>query len=845
MRKTLIKTAVFVVTFVVALMVIGKIMNKGHDNITMEMAAASLPVITMERNGIAYNMLHGYVDSMDPAFQRETITPLTESRSADFSVETFGRNVTGISIEVRNIDGSRLIENTQLKEYDKRDGSIHASVALKDLIDRDTEYMLIILLELDGEHQIRYYTRVVWSENLFTDEKLAFVQDFHERLYDKEAARDLTIYLETNSQLEDNSSFHRVNIHSSFRQITWGDLPVEETAEPVIRLTEIARQTASMLVDYMVSTSEGKNKVYYRVREYYRIRYTPERVYLLDYERTMTQVPDESNMCANDKILLGITDMDIPMVESEDGNIVVFEVADRLFSYNVTTNSLAVIFSFYGEGEADARTMYDAHSIKILDVDEGGNVQFAVYGYMNRGRHEGEVGIALYSYDNTLNTIEESIYLPYDKTYAVLQAEMEQLLYLNRAQKLFLALDNKIYCIDLVEKTYQRIIDATQDNSVYVSDNNRILVSLLWDEGTDPYHCNQMSVQNLNNETQNIVTVNGGDVIRPLGFMGEDVIYGVARQEDIVEESSGRVIFPMYKVCISDSDGRLLKEYEQEGIYVVDCSIVENQITLHRQKRLEDGSFADAVDDHIMNNTEFVSGKNTIVAANIDVYERYVQIQTRTTIDSRSVKILTPKEVVFEGGRELVLEADNDISRYYVYGPYGVNGIYNAPAVAVNLAYDISGVVVGDRGECVWLRGNRVTRNQIMAIKEESVTGTKNSLAVCLDTMLKFEGIIRNSEYLLGQGQSVKEILETNLEEARVLDLTGCNLDSVLYYVNQDIPVLALLKNGEAVLVTGFNEYQIVIMDPVTGSLYKKGMNDSSEWFAENGNSFITYVREK
>ena len=70
-------------------------------------------------------------------------------------------------------------------------------------------------------------------------------------------------------------------------------------------------------------------------------------------------------------------------------------------------------------------------------------------------------------------------------------------------------------------------------------------------------------------------------------------------------------------------------------------------------------------------------------------------------------------------------------------------------------------------------------------------------------------------------------------------------MDSILYYVNQDIPVLATLNDGGAVLVIGFNELNIVIMDPVTGTVYKKGMNDSVKWFEENGNCFITYVMDK
>ena len=75
-----------------------------------------------------------------------------------------------------------------------------------------------------------------------------------------------------------------------------------------------------------------------------------------------------------------------------------------------------------------------------------------------------------------------------------------------------------------------------------------------------------------------------------------------------------------------------------------------------------------------------------------------------------------------------------------------------------------------------------------------------------------------------------------------MLDLEGCILDSILYYVDQDIPVLALLNSGEAVLIIGFNEQNVVIMDPKTGTIAKKGMNDSRTMFAQNGNRFITYI---
>ena len=840
MKKTIIRIAVCVVVFLASALIIGSIMNQGHNNMTMEMAPATLPMITMESGGVACNELHGNTVEMDVAYQKDCITLLGEGRQANFTVDTFGREITGISTEVRSIDGSRLIENSEVTGWKANGKSFSVSLTLKDLIDTNTQYSLTLILELEGEQKVYYYTTILWNDDVHISEILEFATDFHGKLYDKEVAKELTKYLEPNSKLTDNGTFHKVNIHSSFQQITWGSLePVQEDAAS-IRLTQISGNVASLLMDFVVSTGEGKNKIYYNVEEYYRVRYTSERMYLLDYERTMTQIPDTTRMYANDKILLGITDENVGMMESADGNTVVFSDMGQLLSYNAATNRLTVIFSFYDKDNADRRTLYDNHGIKILDVDEGGNVKFAVYGYMNRGRHEGETGIQIISYDNSLNTIEEEVYIPYSKSYAVLKDEMEQLLYRNRQQHVYFFLENGVYDVDLENRSAEQLVSIRQDDSLQVSENHEIIV---WQEGDDINHSNQLNVRNLNTGEQTVIRAEDGEAIRPLGFMGEDIIYGVARESDIRTENSGQIFYPMYKVCISNSSGNNLKEYGQDGIYIVDCAIEGNQITLSRIQRSENGSYQEILNDQIMNNVEEEPGQNKVVTADIDIYERYVQIQTKTTIDTKTIKVLNPKEVVFEGGRELTLDAVSEVSRYYVYNAYGVQGIYSAPGKAVKEAYDSSGVVTNDRGITVWLKGNRVSRNQIMAIKEESVTDQKNSLTVCLDNILRHAGITRNTEYDLAQGKTAIQILEENMTGVQVLDLSGCSLDAVLYYVNQDIPVLAILEDGEAVLVTGFNEFNVVIMEPSTGKLYKKGMNDATAWFAENGNHFISYMK--
>ncbi len=823
------------VTFVAALLLTEKIMNRDNNSMTKEMAPPTLPVITMETDGVRYNELHGLLSNMDMAYQRETITILGDNREFSFWVNTFGSEVKNIAFEVRSSDGERLIEKTTIEKFaqDENQKEFLVQASVKDLIERGEEYSLVIILQDEQNREVKYCTRAIWKENLNAAEKLQFVYQFHNMTYDAETLSDLAKYMESNS-LGNNKTLHKVNIHSSLSQVGWGELEVKQAVEPIVYMKETAGETASLVLKGVVYSGNGEEKTYYIVEEFYRIRYTANRVYLLDFERTMTQIPDVTgDIYANDKIMLGIVEEDVDMLESEDGNVVVFETANRLCSYNLTTNKIALLFSFYDEN-TDIRGLFNQHSIKILDIDEGGNVTFVVYGYMNRGRHEGEVGIQLYTYDSGKNTIEESIYIPYEKSFEILECEIENLLYFNREGILYLYLNRSVYAVNSLEKTAEILAVMEKDDSIEISSNHKLAV---WYENTG------LELMNLATGERVQITAGADENLYPIGFMGEDLVYGVARRENVFKTPVDGYKVYMSKICICNSSGRMLKEYEVENTFIVACEMADNQIVLKRVMQDEKGGLKEISDDYIVNNAKTTEGKNKISVVAVDVYERIVQIDLRNTINEKTLQLLTPKEVVFEGARDTVLEKEEQEDLYYVYAWGRVEGIYRDPSAALQSAYTNSGIVMDEKGKTIWSKGNRVVKNQIMAIKEQSVSETKNSTAVCLDTILRFEGITLNSEEYLAEGYTAEEILRENLSQARVVDLTGCNLDTILYFVNRDIPVLAALENGEAVLVVGFNQYNIVVMEPATGRLYKKGMNDSAQWFEENGNQFLTYFK--
>lgn len=847
MNKNLIRYIVITIVFFVSLVVFSAVLNQGNTDMTMEMSKASLPTASILMDDYAVNEMHGYVTRMEEATFRDSVTPIDEDRKLSFQIELFGQHLKSLKFEVRSVDGERLIESTQVTDYEKYKDRIVATVYLKDLIEENQEYNLTIIATLRDGRDVYFYTRVIQCDNSLTKEKLDFVSDFHEKTLHKEQAGDLSKYLEPNSD-GDNTTFSYVDIHCSLNQVTYGDMKVEEIATPMITICEPGKKIGTMTVSSLLRVTDGKVENVYMVEEYFRIRHTSERFYLLDYERTMEEIfPMEKNSFANNKIVLGIQSPDVQVRESSGGNIVAFTNAGRIFCYDVSDNKMAQLYSFYDRDNFDKRTYYDKSEIKILDVEENGNVVFVVYGYMNRGSHEGEVGVEVLYYNSLLNTVEEQVFIEYTKSPDVLLQDMEKLTYHNRVGNLFVMIDGSVYKINVENKTYEKVISGLYDNNFRISEDNKMVV---WQKETDISKVKTLFLMNLNSEKITEITAGKDEYLHAIGFMGEDLVYGIANETDISTDVLGTTVFPMKKVIIQSEMGKVLKEYENEGIYILDGEIRENQLTLKRAKGTRQDEenpnspllITPTTEDQITSNAEVHEGVNHTVAAVTDLYQTVQQIELKKEIEAKSIKFLTPKEVMYEGGRRIHFNEKEDVLRFLVYKKGKITSIVSDPGDTVKHAYETVGTVCDTLGNEIYRRAETVTRNQIMAIKEPGIDKEKSSLAVCLDTILAYEGVSRNTTYMLERGQNAKQILEDNLKNYEILNLSGCPMDAMLYYVNKDIPVLAIREDGSAVLIIGFNEYNIVLMDPKTGKIYKKGMNDSRAMFEEEGNQFMTYI---
>lgn len=842
MKKAILKGSILIFVFLISLIVISSVMNRGNTDMTQDLEDATFPLLYVEMNEHLTNCLHGYVNQMDTAYFRDTITTVSLDRSLNLRIDTYGKELPSLRYQVRSMDGDRLIEDTKVKEIIEKDGYGQFEITLKDLIETNKEYSLILIATTSGGEEIYYYTRVVMTEDTFVQEKIDYVMEFNQKSFDISMAADLTKYLESNGK-GDNTTLWKVTINSSLKQVTWGDLEPERLSTPVVDVKEIGKDTGSFVVHYLLRVQDGDILHLYQVEEYYRIRYTKDRTYLLEYERSMNELLNENQIAIlENRITLGMIDPSTELVENETGDVFAFVNQGNLYSYHLNTNHLVHVYGFYRDHDTDLRNIYQEHDIRILKVDETGNITYLLFGYMNRGKHQGEVGIQIGIYNALLNTTEEQIFIPYEKPYAILEKEMQQLSYISTDQIFYFIMENNFYAVNILDKTYEVIAEGFRDGTYQISDENKMIV---WQEQGSEYNSSQLTLMNLSTKKQSLINAEQGTVIAPLGFMGEDLIYGLAKITDIYTDNTGVVQFPMYQLRIQNEAGEILKTYEETDIYVTACIKEENMLRLSRVVKadMEEGYEA-TTDDQILTMEEQIQQQNKLEIISVEGYQKIARILMKQDKKATTTKILTPKEVLFEGGRETAIDfGQQEESRYYVYKRGRVIGIYSKEATAIQKADENSAVVVNEKGDYVWIKGNRMIKNQIMAFQARAVTESKDSLVVCMEEMLKFEGISRNLEDYRTLGFTAFTCLSEYLPEVSVLDLKGCSLDSVLYYINREIPVLAILEDKTAVLIVGFNELNIVIMDPIKGEVYKKGMNDSKAFFEANGNHFITYIK--
>ena len=811
-----------------SLILLGKWMNRGNTDMTVEMPRATMPIMCLICGNMEYNEMQPYSVDMDILRMNDHVTPVGSDRKLDFKIDMYGNDIQKLGFQLRSLQDERLIEESQIYDYARAADEVTGSVTLKDLMKYGTEYSLCFILE-SSAGILRYYTRVIPMNDHALWSKLDYAFYFHDATFDKAQTKtELTTYLESNKQ-GDNSSFTYVDIHSSAEQVSWGSLDVERVTAARAKVREIDADSAQITIEYTVKVDEGDRDAYCFAEEFYRMRLGKERIYLLDYHRSMEEAFDpDSYVIAANKIQLGMVPENIEKKESDDGHILAFANCGRLISYDASGNKLAYIFGFYRHDMKDRRETCRLNNIRIFRVDDTGDILFGVWGYMNCGNHEGTMGLAVYNYDCMLNTVEEMLYVPYGGGFDLMKQDMKRLCYAGE-NKLYILKDRDLLEIDLHLRTISKLAEDLPADALITSEDQGIIA---WGNGKDIYSADKLSIKNLNSGAISEIKAGYTEKLMPVTFFGSDLVYGAAMERDITLDEKGHTLFPMHMVNIRAESGKILKEYKQQGVYITNIEQNGDMLNLKRMTYDENADLVSLPDDQILYNNSGVSEKNTVESVVTETYETIRKLVLRRDVDLSTLQLMEPKLVIYEGERQIETDNDEKPEGYDLFaaGHLEERCIYCYDAV--EKAFERGGAVRDVRGTLIYRRTTLKSKNQIMAISgsvSEAGGEPEDLRRACLETWFAYEGF----EY--------KGKLE--MPGRKILDLSGVSLDAVLYYVANEEPVFAELKDGSAMLIVGYNEYNVVVMDPSRSEqVYKIGRNDAGKLFLQGGNRFMSSV---
>lgn len=841
MRKGLIKTVVLILVFCVTVGITGLFSHQDSMDMTSEMAPATLPVVYLQREDTRINELYGYTSERDGTGMRDTITPLGKELSLPVVIKTCQNQIDEVVYEVRTMDMERLIENGNLADFSEKNGEIHLSLQFQNILEEDTEYMLVLSVKY-REKQVYYYTRIARESDCYIGESLEFVKDFHDQTFDKEYADNLATYLEPDS-MGDNTTLQKVTIHSSLRQVSWADFEGERLEQPVPSVKEMGSSYNTIILPYVLTAAGENGEVeYYNVEEYYRVRYDQQagRMYLLNFERTMNQIfRGENGRVERNKMLLGIRSSDVEHMTNEKGNIIAFVQEGELWSYNSDSNSLSQVYSFRSPEGISDRENHSAHQIQIMKIDETGSMDFVVYGYMNRGLHEGQTGICVFHYDSVGNTIEEELFIPYYKSPEMLKAEWGNLFYVSDGNIFYLLADDVLYRIDLAARDARQVMEGLKTGSYAVSEDGRYIA---WQEKGEQNQAHTLKIMDLEGEETRTIEGDEGEYLKPVGFVESDFVYGAARKEDIVTDAAGNTRIPMYRIVIVDKKSQVIKDYQKSGYYVSKAYVEQETIFLDREIRTETGY--ESVEQDTIKNQQLESSRKIILET---TQTEKKQCQVRIVLGAsseetaRQPQVVVPKEVVLKEKRVVKLDSGSEQETYYVYS--GGKILLSTPSLkeAIISADQSMGVVIGQEQKYIWQRGRKSVQPAIGPGTVDLAGVSDNPASRCLTYLLRTEEINIDVDDLVAQGETPRQILEEALNGRKVIDLTGCGVEQVLYYVNLNTPVFAMVEQG-AVLIVGYDEHNTLLYYPDLNVVRKMGRQDSNTMFEEAGNVFLGYI---
>ena len=748
----------------------------------------ALPVIYAVCDGMEINPMRGHFQDMGNTCA-DTVTLLPESRKLEVRIHTYSSTVSGLSYEIRNLTLDHFIEKTQVADLDISGDVITAVLPIQNLIEKDNMYLLSIRLDV-GEKKANYYTRILWTDQDRYARIVQLAAEFSEKTFDPEAARDLTMYMET-SDREKNDDLAEVTIASSFSQLTWGESRMKRLGTPEIYLRQCDGVMAAVEVGCMTGISDESGEEKFYTCDEFNMRDGGDRIYLMDYDRKTYEVFDGSkHRFSGKKIMLGITNEEALATDtSANGRYIAFRTDQELWLYDQEGKRAVDLFSFRSATDDGVRSGFRDHGMKVLSLSDTGVVDFVAYGYMNRGKHEGWNGITYYSYSLADDVLSEIFFVPIENSYEKIALELSELS-ASGNRMYFFKQNESVTGVDLSSCETMSIVSGLEPGA-FVS--NAAGTRAAWAED-GKWNSRSVKIMSIAEGTTVTYSGDGEDILVPLGYIENDLVLGHARENDLWVSGTREIGLPMYMFEIITPDGKTGMKYKKENCFVDNVVIENGRILFDIYEKTAEGGYRS-------------TGTDTVVRKDGDSYKRAALAGSTTsgtkqkvwylgiTGEIKNTKNLTvkaPGSISDENAGQVELRfsaaPSSDRVVFYTYVRGKLTGRTTSFKKAVNETYERKGWVTDRNGVMIYSRTNK---GSLHTVKEPFVKA--QPLLSALD------GFVRN---------------KVSDEGAMIIDAGGLSLDQVLNFVYRDCPVAVTNDSGKYYLIYGYDKTSVKLYYP-------------------------------
>lgn len=854
--NVLVRVAMMALVFAITVYLVNIFQNRNRKNLSVEMKEAELPLAYVGFGDTLLNCMHGYTGDVDLTLLRDSITPIDENKNIEICVEKSDKYGMTYSYEIRSIAGSSLIEkgepilDTSGEDYDVLNISVRMDLKA------DMEYMLVVNAEGQGGNKVSYYTRIVVNDDYHEAEILEAVKKFHEATFEFDALESDSVVGQgrmeyMGSGVQEDFGLGHVNLASSYTELLWDGLQPTVAGPVNIFIKEIDVNYAVVELLYKARSTTSQDVVSgYQVKEFYKVCYkeVPKeeddddtdaygqeadeerepvlvpKISIISFDRYVDEYFDRKGIDAlNNVYEIGIASTeDLEYRYSSDNKKIAFVRNGQLWLYDYAESDITLVYSFWKDDYTDEKTTYDNHDINIISLEDNGDITFAVYGYMNRGLHEGKLGIGLHTFDYAQLETEELLFAQCDVPFEAMKNETKRLTYYD-GRNFYYMLGDKVNCIDVKKKKQSYIADNLTSRDVKVSDNMEVLA---YGESDVQSENSKLTIMNMETGKNYEITAKRGQCLTCYGFKDSDMVYGIADKSDeklttdvksfknTRYSSEKRTSIPSSKLCIVNSNGELVKEYEKPGYYLMQVDVETKLLYLTRCEK--NSNEWTAVND------DFITFKKddenpTVQTVRSESYSGYNRLYF--TVPSNIYLSYIPqlsitKQQVNKKATNMILTMVRDKVTYHVYGKLGLEKIYDVAGNAINYALDTDGIVVSSEGEVVYRNFESLEYNTIAArIFHHSSKSVNKSLSDCIYMVLEYQGAMANEADISQFDNAVHALNELGTKQA--IDITGLSLDMVLGYVSKEIPVISRIDDGRYVLVVSYNDIDVRYYDPV------------------------------